>query len=151
MAVTQNVIPCYDVHDSHAVLAVTLRSIERGRADMMVRLPSRADHVGSLLRPLALKEVRAQHAAGTLSAEALRQVEDRSIREVIRMQEEVGLQAVTDGEYRRAFWHFDFLAGLDGVDLVEVDAGIQFSGGLQVRPVAPGGTEGPLGRGVSRH
>jgi len=104
---------------------------------MMVRLPSRADHVGSLLRPVALKEARAQHAAGTLSAEALRQVEDRSIREAIRMQEEVGLQAVTDGEYRRAFWHFDFLAGLDGVDLVEVDAGIQFSGGIQVRPVAP--------------
>ena len=59
------------------------------------------------------------------------------IREVVRMQEEIGLQAVTDGEYRRAFWHFDFLAGLDGVEMVEVATGIQFSGGAQVRPVAP--------------
>ena len=100
-------------------------------------LPSRADHVGSLLRPTALKEARAQHAAGALSAEALRQSEDHHIREVIRMQEEIGLQAVTDGEYRRAFWHFDFLAGLDGVELVEVATGIQFSSGAQVRPVAP--------------
>jgi 5-methyltetrahydropteroyltriglutamate--homocysteine methyltransferase len=85
-----------------------------------MQLPSRADHVGSLLRPVAIREARAQHAAGTLSAEALRQVEDRYIREAIRMQEEIGLQAVTDGEYRRAFWHYDFLAGLDGVEMVEV-------------------------------
>jgi 5-methyltetrahydropteroyltriglutamate--homocysteine methyltransferase len=103
----------------------------------MLRLPSRADHVGSLLRPAALKEARAQHAAGTLSAEVLRHIEDGCIREAIRMQEDLGLQAVTDGEYRRAFWHYDFLAGLDGVELVEVSSGIQFSGGLQVRPVAP--------------
>ena len=103
----------------------------------MGQLPSHADHVGSLLRPLALREVRAQHAAGTLSAAALRDVEDRCIRDVIRMQEDIGLQAVTDGEYRRAFWHYDFLAGLDGVEMVEVTSGIQFSGGQQVRPVAP--------------
>ena len=94
-----------------------------------MQLPSRADHVGSLLRPVALREARAQHAAGTLAAEALRQVEDRYILEAIRMQEEIGLQAVTDGEYRRAFWHYDFLAGLDGVEMVEVATGIQFSGG----------------------
>ena len=102
-----------------------------------MQLPSRADHVGSLLRPVALREARAQHAAGTLSAEALRQIEDRYICEAIRMQEGIGLQAVTDGEYRRAFWHYDFLAGLDGVEMVEVATGIQFSGGAQVRPVAP--------------
>jgi 5-methyltetrahydropteroyltriglutamate--homocysteine methyltransferase len=101
------------------------------------RLPSRADHVGSLLRPVVLKEARVQHAAGTMSAEALRHIEDGCIREAIRMQEEVGLQAVTDGEYRRAFWHYDFLAGLDGVELVDIEAGIPFSGGQQLRPVAP--------------
>ena len=105
--------------------------------DVVMQLPSRADHVGSLLRPVALREARTQHAAGTLSAEALRQVEDRYIREAIGMQEEIGLQAVTDGEYRRAFWHYDFLAELDGVEMVEVATGIQFSGGAQVRPVAP--------------
>src|SRR5215510_11342893 len=102
-----------------------------------MQLPSRADHVGSLLRPVALREARAQHAAGTLSAKALRQIEDRYIHEAIRMQEEIGLRAVTDGEYRRAFWHYDFLAGLDVVEMVEVATGIQFSGGAQVRPVAP--------------
>src|SRR5438132_9241663 len=72
-----------------------------------MQLPSRADHVGSLLRPVALREARARHAAGTLSAAAFRQIEDRYIREAIHMQEEIGLQAVTDGEYRRAFWHYD--------------------------------------------
>ena len=103
----------------------------------MVRLPSRADHVGSLLRPPDLQEARAQHAAGTLSAEALRHIEDRCIQDVIRMQEALGLKAATDGEYRRAFWHFDFLAGLDGVEMVEIESGIQFSGNQQVRPVGP--------------
>src|SRR5919109_2118964 len=122
-------------------MRVALRShthtLHGERGDVVMQLPSRADHVGSLLRPADLKAARARHAAGTLSTEALRQAEDRYIREAIRMQEELGLQAVTDGEYRRAFWHYDFLAGLDGVEMVEVATGIQFSGGLQVRPVAP--------------
>jgi 5-methyltetrahydropteroyltriglutamate--homocysteine methyltransferase len=103
----------------------------------VMRLPSRADHVGSLLRPAALREARTQHAAGTLSAEALRQIEDRCIQDVIRMQEDIGLRAVTDGEYRRAFWHYDFLAGLDGVDIVEIDSAVQFSGARQLRPIGP--------------
>ncbi len=103
----------------------------------MRQLPSRADQVGSLLRPMALREARQQHAAGALSREALRTIEDRCIREVIQMQEGIGLQAVTDGEYRRAFWHYDFLAGLDGVELVETTAAVQFSGAHQLRPIAP--------------
>lgn len=103
----------------------------------MVQLPSRAHHVGSLLRPEALKAARAQHAAGTLSAEQLREVEDRCIEEAIRRQEAIGLRVVTDGEYRRAFWHYDFLAGLDGVEMVPVETPVQFRGGQQLRPVAP--------------
>jgi 5-methyltetrahydropteroyltriglutamate--homocysteine methyltransferase len=91
--------------------------------------PFRADHVGSLLRPVPLREARAAHAAGTVSAEALREVEDRFIRDVIDQQKAVGLKAVTDGEYRRAFWHFDFLAKLGGVEMYESDQGIQFKGG----------------------
>ena len=79
--------------------------------------PFRADHVGSLLRPVPLREARAAHAAGTLSAEALREVEDKHIREAIAQQKAVGLKAVTDGEYRRAFWHFDFLTRLGGVEM----------------------------------
>lgn len=84
-----------------------------------------------------LVAARAQHAAGSLSGDGLRQIEDRSIRDVIQMQEDLGLKAVTDGEYRRAFWHYDFLAGLDGVEMVEIDTGVQFSGDRQLRPIGP--------------
>jgi len=97
--------------------------------------PFRADHVGSLLRPAALKAARAEHAAGRLDAGALRAIEDRCIREAIARQEAIGLRAVTDGEYRRAFWHFDFLAGLDGIDLVETAAPVTFKTGAQLKPV----------------
>ncbi len=90
--------------------------------------PYRADEVGSLLRPAAIKEARAARGAGTLDAAGLKTVEDECIREVVRRQQEVGLQAVTDGEYRRSWWHFDFLAGLDGVELVEGKKAIQFKG-----------------------
>ncbi len=93
------------------------------------RPPFRADHVGSLLRPIPLREARAARAAGTLGAEQLREIEDRFIREVIAEQRNIGLKAVTDGEFRRAFWHFDFLAGLGGVEMYESDQGIQFKGG----------------------
>jgi 5-methyltetrahydropteroyltriglutamate--homocysteine methyltransferase len=79
--------------------------------------PFRADHVGSLLRPKALHEARAMHKKGELPAEALRQAEDRHIREVVKLQEDVGLQSITDGEFRRDWWHIDFLHGFDGVDL----------------------------------
>ena len=81
--------------------------------------PFRADHVGSLLRPRELTDARAARKAGTLSEDVLRAVEDRCITAAIRRQEEIGLRAATDGEYRRAFWHFDFVSGLDGVELYE--------------------------------
>jgi 5-methyltetrahydropteroyltriglutamate--homocysteine methyltransferase len=90
--------------------------------------PFRADHVGSLLRPAALAEARAQFAAGELEASALKAIEDREIEAAIRRQEEVGLQAVTDGEFRRAWWHLDFLAGFDGAEMIDLDQGIQFAG-----------------------
>ena len=73
------------------------------------RPPFRADHVGSLLRSPELLRAREQHQQGTLSAESLRVIEDRSIRDVVKMQEEMGLQGITDGEYRRTIWHADFL------------------------------------------
>lgn len=91
--------------------------------------PFRADHVGSLLRPPELRDARAARAEGRMDAAALRGVEDRCIRDAVAKQREVGLRAVTDGEYRRAFWHFDFLAGLGGVEMYESDQGIQFQGG----------------------
>ena len=91
--------------------------------------PFRADHVGSLLRPPELRDARAARAEGRTDAAALRAVEDRCIRDAFAKQKEVGLKAVTDGEYRRAFWHFDFLAKLGGVEMYESDQGIQFKGG----------------------
>jgi 5-methyltetrahydropteroyltriglutamate--homocysteine methyltransferase len=90
--------------------------------------PFRADHVGSFLRPAALKEARAQRENGTITAAELKAVEDREIEKIIKKQEEIGLQLATDGEFRRSWWHFDFLSMLDGVELFETDAGIQFRG-----------------------
>ena len=92
------------------------------------RPPFRADHVGSLLRPAALKEARAQFAKGEIDAAALKAVEDREIERVIKKQEEVGLQSITDGEFRRSWWHLDFLWGLDGVDKHVMDSGVAFAG-----------------------
>jgi 5-methyltetrahydropteroyltriglutamate--homocysteine methyltransferase len=91
--------------------------------------PFRADHVGSLLRPRELADARASRKAGTLSVDGLRAVEDRCIEAAIRKQEELGLYAATDGEYRRAYWHFDFVSGLDGVELYEPEQKVQFKGG----------------------
>lgn len=92
--------------------------------------PFRADIVGSFLRPAAVRAARKAHFEDkTMSAEDLRAIEDEAIIDVIRMQEEVGLKAVTDGEFRRAWWHFDFMGMLDGLDIIEREGGgIQFHG-----------------------
>ena len=90
--------------------------------------PFRADHVGSLLRPAALKEARAKHAKGEITAARLREIEDREIEKVIKKQEEVGLKLATDGEFRRSWWHFDFYKGLDGVEMFTTGKGIVFAG-----------------------
>jgi 5-methyltetrahydropteroyltriglutamate--homocysteine methyltransferase len=90
--------------------------------------PFRADHVGSILRTAPLREARAKRHAGTISAAELKAVEDVEIKKVIAKQEEIGLDSITDGEFRRSWWHYDFLGGLDGVELIEVSTGIQFAG-----------------------
>lgn len=90
--------------------------------------PFRADQVGSLLRTEAIKKAREQRAAGSLSAEQLKEIEDQEIRRMVDKQKEIGLQAVTDGEFRRSWWHFDFLENLDGVEGYEPESGIQFHG-----------------------
>ncbi|QCR36934.1 cobalamin-independent methionine synthase II family protein [Nissabacter sp. SGAir0207] len=87
-----------------------------------------ADVVGSLLRPAALKKARVQFQNGEISAEQLREVENEEIRHIVAKQRELGLKVVTDGEFRRAWWHFDFFEGLDGVEPYEADQGIQFNG-----------------------
>jgi len=90
--------------------------------------PFRADHVGSLLRPSALKQARAQFAKNEIDVTALKAVEDCEIERVIKKQEEVGLQGITDGEFRRSWWHLDFLWGLDGIEKHLMDSGIAFAG-----------------------
>ena len=90
--------------------------------------PFRADMVGSLLRTAPLKEARAKHAKGEMTAAQLKAVEDEEIRKLVAKQEAVGLKLATDGEFRRAWWHFDFFWGLKGVDRVTVDHGIKFHG-----------------------
>src|SRR5579863_1654620 len=89
--------------------------------------PFRADHVGSLLRPAALREARQRRAKGEMTADALKVVEDRAIEDIIKKQEAVGLQAISDGEFRRSWWHLDFLWGLDGVERHVMDTGIAFA------------------------
>ncbi|MEZ5931301.1 MAG: 5-methyltetrahydropteroyltriglutamate--homocysteine S-methyltransferase [Alphaproteobacteria bacterium] len=99
--------------------------------------PFRADHVGSLLRPTAVQAARKKFfEEKSISAEELNTVEDDAILGSIRLQEEVGLKAVTDGEARRSFWHYDFMGMLDGFELVEREEGVQFAG-VKLRPIFP--------------
>ena len=95
--------------------------------------PFRADHVGSLLRSKPLQDARAKREKGAISGDQLKEVEDREIEKIIKKQEEIGLRLATDGEFRRAYWHFDFFSMLDGVELYELDHGIQFQG-VQSKP-----------------
>ncbi|MEJ2374933.1 MAG: 5-methyltetrahydropteroyltriglutamate--homocysteine S-methyltransferase, partial [Pseudolabrys sp.] len=96
--------------------------------------PFRADHVGSLLRPAALKEARARHEKGEIRAAALKAIEDREIEKVTRRQEDIGLKAVTDGEFRRAFWNYDFLGALPDVEAYLGERKIKFQG-VQPKPM----------------
>jgi 5-methyltetrahydropteroyltriglutamate--homocysteine methyltransferase len=95
--------------------------------------PFRADHVGSILRTAPVKDARTKREKGEITAAQLKEVEDREIEKIIKKQEEIGLQLATDGEFRRSWWHFDFYDGLDGVEIIEIDHGIQFQG-VQTKP-----------------
>jgi methionine synthase II (cobalamin-independent) len=101
--------------------------------------PYRADHVGSLLRPPDLLQAREDHAAGRIDDEALRAIEDEAIRDIVRMQQEVGLQTATDGEFRRASWHMDFIYSLDGVSRAPGNMAVKFhnaDGDIEFTPAA---------------
>ncbi len=101
--------------------------------------PFRADHVGSLLRPPELLNAREDLAAGRLSPEELRAIEDDAIRAVVRMQHDVGLQSATDGEFRRGSWHMDFIYELGGIEKVDGDIRVKFRnehGEIEYKPAA---------------
>jgi 5-methyltetrahydropteroyltriglutamate--homocysteine methyltransferase len=89
--------------------------------------PFRADHVGSLLRPPALLRARQEHADGRIPAEELRAAEDDAIADVVKMQEEVGLQSATDGEFRRTSWHMDYIYQLGGITKAEENLTVRFT------------------------
>jgi 5-methyltetrahydropteroyltriglutamate--homocysteine methyltransferase len=99
-----------------------------------IKPPFRADHVGSLLRPTRLKEARVARELGQITAAELKAIEDEEIEKVIRRQEAIGLQSVTDGEFRRAFWQIDFLERLDGVESYVGERKVKFQGS-QPKPV----------------
>jgi 5-methyltetrahydropteroyltriglutamate--homocysteine methyltransferase len=101
--------------------------------------PFRADHVGSLLRPQRLLQAREDFAADRISSDELKQIEDESIRDVVQMQEDVGLQSATDGEFRRASWHMDFIYELEGISKAEDDLVVHFhsaDGDIDYTPAA---------------
>ncbi|WP_145324940.1 5-methyltetrahydropteroyltriglutamate--homocysteine S-methyltransferase [Paenibacillus xylanexedens] len=90
--------------------------------------PFRYDIVGSFLRPSALKDARLKYQNGEITTEQLKEVENAEIVKLVQKQKEVGLQAVTDGEFRRSWWHLDFFWGLDGVERTIIDEGYRFNG-----------------------
>jgi 5-methyltetrahydropteroyltriglutamate--homocysteine methyltransferase len=106
-------------------------SARKSGETMPARPPFRADHVGSLLRPPELHAARERAGRGELSAQGLKEVEDRAIREVVKLQESIGLEAVTDGEFRRGWWHIDFLTGFDGVEIAAEPYAVKFTGSEQ--------------------
>ncbi len=97
-------------------MTLALFNIAKTGIPMTTKLPSRADHVGSFLRPKQVIEARAAKAEGRIDAAELREVEDRAIAELVKWQEALGLKAITDGEFRRYFFHTDFLLRLSGVE-----------------------------------
>lgn len=101
--------------------------------------PFRADHVGSLLRPPELLQAREDFPEERISAEDLRGIEDEAIRSVVKMQEDIGLQSATDGEFRRASWHMDFIYQLDGISKAPGDLKVEFrneAGSIEFTPAA---------------
>src|SRR5215217_1394168 len=109
------------------------------RSGRRTKPPFRADHVGSLLRPKRLLQARDDFAAGKLDADGLREIEDDAIRDVVAKQESVGLQSATDGEFRRASWHMDFIYQLDGITKESGHIAVKFfneDGEIEFTPAA---------------
>jgi 5-methyltetrahydropteroyltriglutamate--homocysteine methyltransferase len=109
--------------------------------------PFRADHVGSLLRPRKLLDARARHAAGAIDDVELRGIEDEAIRDVVRMQADVGLRTATDGEFRRASWHMDFIYAIGGItEVVDQNIVVHFKNADGTIDFTPAGlhVDGPL-------
>jgi 5-methyltetrahydropteroyltriglutamate--homocysteine methyltransferase len=116
--------------------SLTFNYMETSMAHLPPHLPAHYDHVGSFLRPKFLLEAREQKAKGSITAEQLRLVEDKAIAEIVKFQEDVGLKSITDGEFRRTYFHLDFLEQLGGVKVGEVTIGIGADGKEHLMPPA---------------
>jgi 5-methyltetrahydropteroyltriglutamate--homocysteine methyltransferase len=110
--------------------------MEKTMAHLPPHLPAHYDHVGSFLRPKFLLDAREQKAKGSITSEQLRLVEDKAIAEIVKFQEDVGLKSITDGEFRRTYFHLDFLEQLSGVKVGEVTIGIGADGKEHLMPPA---------------
>jgi len=120
---------------AHHVVAVPQKISREMSMTARTKPPFRADHVGSILRSAPLKAAREKAASGAITATQLKAVEDQEVPKIIAKQEAIGLELATDGEYRRSWWHFDFFGMLDGVEIYELDHGIQFQG-IQTKPLS---------------
>jgi len=107
--------------------------------------PFRADHVGSLLRPAPLREARADYADGRLAADELQAVEDAAVRQAIHLQEEIGLQCATDGEFRRGSWHMDFIYQLGGITKTDQKIQVKMRNAAGAVPWTVNSTSTPSG------
>lgn len=103
---------------------------------MMHKLPLKADHVGSLLRSAPIQSARKAYQQKEMTQAELTKVENIEIKKLVQKQIDIGLKAITDGEFRRLFWSHDFFVGLDGIEFIEVDRGIRFSDGVKTKPIA---------------
>ncbi|WP_298787832.1 5-methyltetrahydropteroyltriglutamate--homocysteine S-methyltransferase [uncultured Marinococcus sp.] len=101
--------------------------------DGLTNAPFRAEHVGSFLRPERLKKARQQYAEGELSAEALWNIENEEITALVKKQKEAGLPVVTDGEFRRAWFHLDFMQEVEGAEFIKLDQGLVFSDNTETK------------------
>lgn len=108
-------------------------SIVFEKTDKRTTTPFRADIVGSFLRPQSIKDARIKFKKGEISSEKLNEIENKEIIKLVEKEKVVGLKAVTDGEFRRSWWHLDFMWGLDGVEKKVIDEGYKFNG-LETRP-----------------
>ena len=117
----------------------------------MLKPPFRADHVGSLLRPNELAKKRQEWRDERIPLEVLRDLEDEHISKAIKLQEEIGLKAITDGEFRRDYWHLDFLSGFKGINLNQETYGHSFSGGDTVATFSIDEKIGPHSGSMRRH
>ena len=95
-----------------------------------LQTPFRYDFVGSFLRPQALKDAKAAYQAGEISKEAFDRVAEEEVAKVVAKQKELGYHVITDGEFRRAFWHLDFMWGFEGVAHEDTGNGVQFDAEL---------------------